>query len=220
MSSLKLNEPIEKFKEFYGINIDQMPELIKEGRAPLSTAGLMKRRLEVLTASKDVKDAWWANYFDTGDAVIYHPDGRFKVVLNAEPMKELNPKSKLNSGALVLPEGLYDKLDGESFTREEIGRYGIVEKLLTQEEAKKNPIWKALAGGDQALLDSYVDAVFIKAKEDYGYDKNMKIWLSQPQEVTLGRLWGVDRLSDYSDAGGYYDLGNYNGRLVGVSENV
>ena len=92
MASLKLNEPVEKFKEFYGRNIDQMPELIKEGRAPLSTAGLMKRRLEVLTASEDVKGAWWDNYFDTGDAVIYHPDGRFKVVLNAEPMKELNPK--------------------------------------------------------------------------------------------------------------------------------
>ncbi len=83
MVSLKLNEPTEKFKEFYGRNIDQMPELIKEGRAPLSVAGLMRRRLEVLTASEDVKDAWWSNYFDTWDTVIYHPDGKFKVVLNA-----------------------------------------------------------------------------------------------------------------------------------------
>ncbi|MDP2907584.1 MAG: hypothetical protein Q8O03_06590, partial [Nanoarchaeota archaeon] len=216
MSSLKLNESTEKFKEFYGRNIDQMPKLLGEGRTPLSTAGLMKRRLEVLTASEDVKDAWWINYFDTGDAVIYHPDGRFKVVLNAEPMKELNPKSKLNSGALALPEGMYDKLNGESFTREEIGRYGIAEKLLTKEEAKKNPIWKALAGGDQALLDSYDDVAFKKAKEQYGYDKNMKIWLSQPQEVALGRLWCVFRLGSDSFAGGNNYLDANFGRLVGV----
>lgn len=221
MASLKLNEPIEKFKEFYGRNIEQMPELLKEGRTPLSIAGLMKRRLEVLTASKEVKGAWWTNYFDTGDAVIYHPDGRFKVVLNAaEPMKELNPQSKLINGALVLPEGLYDKLDGEIFTREEIGRYGIAEKLLTKEEAKSNPIWKALAGGDQALLDSYVDAVFTKAKKQYGYDKNMRIWVSQPQEVTTGRLWCVGGLYDSDSNAIGDDLGCSSGRLVGVRENA
>lgn len=184
----------------------------------MSVAGLMRRRLEVLTASKEVKDAWWTNYFDTGDAVIYHPDGRFKVVLNAEPMKELNPKSKLSNGALVLSEGMYDKLDGENFTREEVGKYGLVERLLTKEEAKKNPIWKALAGGDQALLDAYADAVFTKAKEQYRYDKNMRIWLSQPQSVALGRLWCVYTLDYYSSAYGYLCLGyGVSGRLVGVA---
>ena len=219
MASLKLNEPIEKFKEFYGKNIDQMPKLIKDSRTPLRTAGLMKRRLEVLATPGDIKDAWWGNYFDTGDAVIYHPDGRFKIVTNAEPIwKELSPKSKLKNGALILPEGTYDKLDGESFTREEIKRYGIAEKLLTMEEAKRNPIWKALAGGDQSLLDSYVDATFKKAKEDFDYtDGMMKIWLSQPQEVTAGRLWCVNRLNYFSDANGDYDLDNKDGRLVGVA---
>lgn len=219
MASLKLNEPIEKFKEFYGKNTDQMPKILGEGRTPLSVAGLMKRRLEALTASEDVMDAWWNNYFDTGDAVIYHPDGRFKVVINAEPIwKEFSPNSKLKSGALILPEGTYDRLDGESFSREEIGRYGIAGKLLTMEEAKRNPIWKALAGEDQALLDSYVDATFKKAKEDFNYSGDMmKIWLSQPQEVTAGRLWCVLRLYDNSSADGDDNLDSDYGRLVGVA---
>ena len=223
MSSLKLNEPVEKFKEFYGRNTEQMSKLLKEGRIPLSSAGLMERKLEVLTASEDVKVTWWGNYFDTGDAVIYHPDGRFKVVTgnNAEPVwKELNPKSKLSFGALVLPDGMYDKFNGESFTREEIKRYGIAEKLLTKDEAKANPIWKALAKGDQTLLDSYVDATFKKAEKDYGYDKIMKIWLSQPLsqplELLSGRLWCVGLLGSGSYAGGS-DLGGDFGRLVGVA---
>lgn len=215
MSSLKLNE-IEMFKEFYGKNIDQMPKLLGEGRTPLSTAGLMERKLEVLTASEDVKGAWWNNYFSTGDAVIYHPDGRFKVVTgnNAKPFwKELNPKSKLSMRALVLPDGMYDKFNGESFTREEIKRYGIAEKMLTMEEAKRNPIWKALAGGDQTLLDSYVDAVFKKAEKNPGYDKIMGVWLSQPQEVILGRVLVLS--NDYD--GLYGDNLDSLGRFVGVA---
>jgi len=218
MASLKLNEPAERFKEFYGKNIDQMPKLLGEGRTPLNVAGLMRRRLEVLIASEEVKDAWWTNYFDTGDAVIYHPDGRFKVVLDAEPMRGINPESELSSGALVLPEGMYDKLNGEEFTRKEIRRYGIAEKLLTKEEAKFNPIWKALAGGNQALLDAYVDAAFTKAKEGYGYDKLMSIWLSQTQEVTTGRLWCVSGLDCgfFSVAVVYDELCGSGGRLVGV----
>ena len=220
MSSLKLNESVEKFKEFYGRNIDQMPKLLGEGRIPLSGAGIMERRLEVLTVSEEVRDAWWRHYFDTGDAVIYHPDGRFKVVTgnNAEPVwKELNPKSKLSIGALVLPDGMYDKFNGESFTREEIKRYGIAEKLLTKDEAKANPIWKALAKGDQTLLDSYVDATFKKAEKDHGYDQLMKIWLSKPQDVTHGRLWCFYGLDDDSIADCSSDLGSISGRLVGVA---
>ena len=218
---LKLNEPGEKFKEFDGRNIDQMPKLLGKNRTPLSSAGLMERRLEVLTASEDVKVTWWGNYFGTGDAMIYHPDGRFKVVTgnNAEPVwKELNPKSPLKHGALILPEGTYDKLDGESFTREEIRRYGIAEKLLNMEEAKRNPIWKALAGGNQALLDSYVDTLFKKAKEDFNYNGDlMGIWLSQPKDITTGRLWFVGSVYGNSSANGNYNLGNDDSRLIGIA---
>ena len=38
-----LNE-VEKYKEFPGRNVDQMPKLIAEGRVPMSVAGLMRRR--------------------------------------------------------------------------------------------------------------------------------------------------------------------------------
>ncbi len=49
MSQLILNDQVVPFKEFYGKNNEQMPKLIEEGRIPLSVAGLMEKRLEVLT---------------------------------------------------------------------------------------------------------------------------------------------------------------------------
>ena len=42
--SLTLNEAPQKFKEFSGKNVEQMPLLVAEGRTPLSVAGLMQRR--------------------------------------------------------------------------------------------------------------------------------------------------------------------------------
>ena len=61
--TLQLNVPTPDFKEFYGRNMDQMPLLIAEARTPLSAAGLMTRRLEVLSQGvpEQVKSNWWKN---------------------------------------------------------------------------------------------------------------------------------------------------------------
>src|SRR3989344_831181 len=106
--SLTLNEAPQKFKEFYGKNVEQMPLLIAEGRTPLPVAGHMQRRIETRNASEEVRSSWIDNYFDTGDAVVYHPDGRVKIVLDSQTLREMNLDSKRNSGALVLGEDVYN----------------------------------------------------------------------------------------------------------------
>lgn len=219
MINFKLNESEEEVEEFYGRIIDLMPELKKESMVPLSVADLMQKRLESLTKSQELNDYWWTNYFYTGDAVILHPDGRVKIVFDAEPMRELNPKSELGSnlGELILPDGTYDKLDGESFTRKEIERNNNAEWQLSEREAKSHPIWKALAREDQTLLDDYVNAVFYKAKEMYGYDKNMRLWvLPPPLDVNIGVLWTVSSLMYKSEAWGKHSLNDKYARLIGM----
>src|SRR3990167_11287530 len=129
MSQLQLNDALN-YKEFYGRSTEQMPRLIAEGRTPLSIAGLMRRRLEVLNSSDEVRNSFWDNYFDTGDGIAYHPDGRGKIVLDAQPLRELTPSSQLRNGALVLPSGVYDRLEGVEFSREDLA---------------KNRVWRALA---------------------------------------------------------------------------
>lgn len=214
---LQLNEVVLPYKEFYGRNVDKMPELIAEGRIPMSVNGLMKRRLEVSDRARfsdEVRSAWMDNYFDTGDAVVYHPDGRVKIVLDAKPLREINPESKLNNGSLVLPDGMYEKLEGQEFTRDKLKKY--VGNWLSSEEAKSNPLWRAMAR-DSKLLNEYVDLIFSQAKQRFGYDTTMGLYVADKPKEPQARLWFVSGLRLRSDASGWDGLHNGDGRLVGVA---
>ena len=221
MSQLMLNDPVVPFKEFYGRNNEQMSKLIEEGRIPLSVAGLMEKRLEVLTNSSDeVRSAWWDNYFDTRDGIFYHPDGDLKVVLGAQPIRDMAGDSKLYSGALVLGEdrdssiNVYSSLEGAEFKRNDLE--GQVGKVLSKDAVKNHPVWNALVT-DKALLDEYVDATFAQGKERFDYDNMMGIWISSPQNIATGRLWFVNDLEYDSLASGDDDIDDSDGRLVGVA---
>ena len=231
---MKLNEPIELFKEFKGPYIQTMPKLIKEGRSLLSVAGLMHLRLEALTASEEVKKFWWNSSFDTGDAVFYNPYGDFKVILDAQLMDYIDyphPKRYLDEGSLIIHDNLY-VLDGTEFTKNEIERYHIAnrtcqlgDKCNTKDEAKSNPIWKALARENQALLNEYVDAVFSQAKEQ-GYDKNMEVLLAPPKRAPTAMLWRINSLNItegsriQSEADGRAELDFWKGYLIGIAPEV
>ena len=216
MSQLTLNEP-GQYKSFSGSNIEQMPKLIKEGRLPISVAGLMQRRLDVLDSnvSEEVRDSWWNNYFDTGDAPAYDTQGNLKIILDAQPLRELTPQSKLQNGALVLPEGTYTGLPEDEFTKEQLAHY--TEKRLNKGESINNPLWRALARGDKTLLKEYDTAAFVRAKE-FGYDPAMGIFLALPQDKESMRLWCLGSIiNGQSDASSGRSLGNVNGRFVGVA---
>lgn len=213
MSKLQLNEPTKNYDYYEGRNIDKMPELIANGRVPLSVAGLMQRRLEVLNSSQKVKESWWDYYFDTGDGIAYHPDGNIKIVSDSQHLRELNPESKLRNGSLVLDNNIYEKLNGEEFTREQIKEH--IGEGLTKKGAKSNPIWNALAR-ESKLLNDYVDAVFYEGKERFGNEKNMQVYVTSPQNVPTMRLWYVGGLGGISDAYGSGHLDGSDGRLVGV----
>lgn len=218
---LELNNTILPFNEFYGRNIEQMPKLVEEGRIPLSVANLMQQRLENLSSSEALKTSWWNNYFDTGDGIFYHPNGDFKVVLGAQPIRDMNSDSKLSSGALVLNEDkeesieIYKSLDGVEFKRNDLDN--LFGKILSKSAVKSHPVWNALVP-DKALFNEYVDAVFSEGKNQFGYDNMMGVWISSPQDKAVGRLWCVYDLNYGSIANGDSGIhGDFGGRLVGVA---
>ena len=212
--SLRLNQLSEAFKEFYGQNVKQMPILIAEGRIPLSVDGLMQRRLDVRNASDDVKSAWIGNYFDTGDAVVYHPDGRVKIVLDSQTLREMNPDSKRNAGALILTQEQYDAIPGEEFKK---GKLGKVNNDLSKKEVKAHPVWKALAR-NQSLLNDYADYIFAVGKQRFGYDTAMGVYPSSAQgETPEMRAWYVYGLVDMSNVYGWNYLDFDVGRFAGVA---
>lgn len=212
MSQLQLNEPTLEY--FEGKNVDQMPNLIANGMTPLSVSGLMQRRLHSQYGSSAVRDSLMHNYFDTGDGVAYHPDGRIKIVPDARPLREMNSESKLVNGALALPYGMYEKLEGQEFTRKDIKKY--VGDAISSKDAKSNPLWQALAR-DPKLLNEYVDLIFAQAKQQFQYDKNMGVYVSDAPESPAMRLWCVGRPRVRPSAEGRGGLGDSGGRLVGVA---
>lgn len=208
--TLDLNNVIVPYEgnKYYGRNIDKMPELIADGRVPISIAGVMEQRL--YSGKQDWKD----NYFNTGDAFIYHPDGRFKVVLDAQPLREITSESKLCNGALVLEDGVYDILKGQEFTIEEVKK--LVGMNLTADKIKSNPLWKAFSR-NEALLVEYVDKMFPEMNRRFGYNESMGVYLTSAEKVPTLRAVFVGRLGGRSMLDCGIDLGCGGGRLVGVA---
>ena len=185
---LKLNAAREAYKEFYGRNTEQMPKLIADGRVPMNVAQLMQRKLDVRNSDTDVKSSYLDNYFDTGDAVAYHPDGRAKIVLDSQTLRDMTPKSELYCGALVLTEDAYNALQGEEFKK---GKLGKVDEWLSREAVKSHPVWKVLARGDQALLNDYADYIFSEGKQRFGYDTAMGVFPDSESNSLKLRAWCV-----------------------------
>jgi len=213
--SLNLNPSPQNYKVFpeKGTEraIDLMPKLIAEGRTPLSVAGFMEARLK---HGKELSD-WMDNWFDMGDAIVYHPNGRVKIVLDSEHLREINPQSELRNGALILPSGTYYVLEGQEFKRSELEKY--TGNSLSAKAVKKNPIWKSLAR-DSNLLNEYTDFIFSQTKERFNYDRNMGIYVNSTSgDSPILRAWYVDRLDYRSNALGRISLDLDYGRFVGVS---
>jgi len=218
--ALRLNPTREAYREFYGRNTEQMPQLIADGRTPMSVAGLMQRRLDVRGSDKDVKASWMDNYFDLGDAIVYHPDGRVKVVLDSQTLREMTPESLRNGGALVLTEGVYESLQGEEFKK---GKFGNTGNPMSKSDVKAHPVWKVLAR-DQALLNCYTDVIFSEYQARFAKDakaKDLQLMGIYPGacggKTPEMRAWSVYGLGRSFGALGWYGVGGGYGRLVGIA---
>ena len=208
--ALKLNTSREAYKEFYGRNTEQMPKLIADGRVPMSVAGLMQRRLDVRNSDSDVKSSYMDNWFDTGDAVVYHPDGRVKIVLDSQTLRDMTPESPRNGGALILTAENYDALQGEEFKKGKLGKTG---DWLSRADVKSHPVWKVLAR-DQALLNDYTDYIFTEGKHDTAIGIFSGSVNGETPEM---RAWYVSRLENRSLAYGGYGRDYDYGRLLGIA---
>ena len=220
---LKLNLPDEYvqtgilkipfYKEYCGKNVEQMPKLITEGRVPMNTSQLMQRRLDFRNGSEAVKTAWMDNHFDTGDAVVYHPNGDVKIVLDSQTLRDITPNSELRDGALVLTEEDYTALQGEEFEKGELGK---VNDRMTREDVKSHPVWKVLAR-DQGLLNDYADYIFAEGKKRFGYNTAMGVYPDSAGDAAPKmRAWYVDGLEHRSSASGGCDLIFGDGLFLGI----
>lgn len=189
---------------------EQMSSLIATGRVPISVAGLMDKRLHSKRRSY-----WGSNPFCTGDGVAYHPDGKFKIVLDAQPLREMTADSQLEHRALVLADGVYESLEGQEFNTRDFESEGIID--LTLDEVMAHPVWQVLAR-DSDRLEAYVETVFGGMREGRhgkGMSFNLKTFHSQQESIVM-RPWLIGTFYDKSFAWGIEDIDGY-ALLAGVA---
>ncbi|MBI4918531.1 hypothetical protein HY837_01265 [archaeon] len=159
------------------------------------------------------------DYLDSGTGLACHPDGSFKVVHDCELLRNINSRTKLVDGVLLLEESVYDSFEGVIFSKNVRKEHTGI--LLTENEAKNNPVWFELAGRDQNLLGAYVEKVFKYLRDNYKISEGMAVYLVEPlRKPSLGAwcLGGFVNVycSSRSSAHGSYSLGDCNARLVRV----
>ena len=195
---------------FQGRTITRMPELISQGYFPISIAQIMMQRILAYQSEDQGQIDSWRNFFDSGDTIIYHPDGRAKVICDSKTLIDINLISHFRwNGSLVLPEGTFDKAQGEEFSRLNFLKY--THTSLEQNEISENPILLALTRGDKKLLSEYV-------KLSNKYNVPLKIWtpFDKPR-VEAERSLGLNYFSVESK----YSILNYamnsgKGRFVAI----
>lgn len=223
---LRLDSSREINKEFYGNGRTNpknlIPRLVSENRVIMNGAYLMQRRLEYRDGPAALKSAWMNYDFMLGDVALCHPAGKIKIVLDCDILRGLNPKSELvsdgsiDTGALVLPDGMYEKIQGDEFTRGEIK--GWVNRYLSSKEAKKNPVLRLLAR-DPRLLNEYVDYIFAEnEKLPHPFEKMIGVDFAPQKKVPTLHAFCVGNISAASSFSAHSNFNSEVHRLVGVAK--
>ena len=144
--------------------------------------------------------------------IVYHPDGKFKIVRDAQLLREITPQTRLANGAISLADGLYESLDRAEFKRKDI----LFDKDFSAKETKAHPVWQFVAR-DETLLGNYVDVMLPEMKREFGYDEAMGLYLLSTPKEPQARALCVSWLGGRSGLYGGDDLGSDNGHLVGVA---
>ncbi len=196
------------YRAFSGRYVEEAPRIKRKGLIIASVSDILERRLQ------STKKDWKTNYFNTGDAVIFPTyKDKFKVSRSNPFLRNIHPKSRFSSGALVLADDVYADIDGAEFSRKDLK--SVLGCVLTLANVKQHPIWQYLAS-DQALLDEYATRMFSEMKTEYGYDYAMGIYLADAQKVPTAQALVVDGLGSRSLLDGGGDLVDDDGRLVGL----
>ena len=189
------------YKIFEDKYIEIMPKLISEGFKPLTFEQICKLRLE--------DNSYFDKWLDTCSMIVYHPNGKFKIVNDSELLKSVNKDTNLVDGAIGLTEKEYKNIKSKEFSREGLK----FNECLTKEEVLSHPIWNALIT-NKKLLKDYTHYVF-----NHVDGKNMSVGISSPDKI-LARAWFMNRLNYGSGADGRFIRDGLGGRLVGYSDGV
>ena len=152
---------------FYGKIKEVNPLLIFDGYNALSLEEIAEQRiLAWQNVSSDLK-LWTKNSFNSGDGIIYHPDGRVKIVPDSETLKRVCKESPFTlaslGSSLILSENSFDNRQGYEFSKSEVEKYAhqFNKSEITINSILENPIWLAIFRENKHLLMEYACQVLL-----------------------------------------------------------
>lgn len=180
-----------------------LPRMIAKGKKPMNYAEIMKRRIELANLMRP-EDCYetrlFQETFTTSDSILYHPDGRVKIVLDSEELlyeqygtdkpsdfweaihlifsyRDWFKPEYMKGMAKLNDVNEYDRISGREFDISE--QETFCGHKQNKKLAKENEILLTLARDDERLLEEYVDLEFDTRK----LKSSMKIWFYEPGEV-------------------------------------
>lgn len=234
MLSIKIRMAItlpKGMKEYYGRNIDRMPEILKAGEIPMSASALMKYRIN---QGEDFPDLWNC-WYDTSDLIIY-PKGnnkevyfllavnnKGKITKNGRKALELIRPGNLASNYGAIVDNI-EQLEGKNLIKVSKDKL-TTEKYLTREQVLNELTWRILTrypdevpkdfAESKNLLEDYEAKISSKTREN----TNMAVYLGNSlKDVNILKAWCVYWLEYRSYAYGRYNLDNGSGRFVGICQ--
>lgn len=180
--------PIKKYEEFRGSILTQMPLLVAQGLVPINVSQSMEQRLAYIygpATNKNAKTGLINEQHRTGDAILYHPNGDVKVVLDCSILREINEKSLRGRffGELIIEKDVYRALHGEVLREENFQ----CSTDLSQRQVLSHPLWQILAR-DKKLLNDYTDFIFAAPDDvtNYSFDEH-KMGVYRPHPNSYGK---------------------------------
>ena len=213
--NFKISAPI-----YEGNITDVMPRLIQVHKKPLSIREIMEQKVNFKNSNNNKLNPWQTN-FCSGDGIMYHPDGRIKVVPDSQTLYNnsdiLLKKFGDWNGTQILQEGTFNSTQGFEFTRKEVEKFA--NKKLTKERVLENPIWNALVQEDKRLLGEYIEQLY--SDNIYyvliKFNCVMRVFISGDRpNFEAQKLWYFD--SAFNDVVDHPP--GYNGRFVGIGTKV
>ena len=181
------------YKGFKGPQTVVNSKILKEYRRQLNICEVSE-----LVVSRDKEFFPFAKYLfkhglDTRDGIAYHPSGKIKICLDAEPLNKLNSGSKLEKGALIITPEEYEILDGEEYS------FSESENLMHPKKNTRNFLLRADKG--IPLGNIFLDADYLKkpsknillrsinlGARDQGCQLNCSLSLNRKDGYVIGKL--------------------------------
>src|SRR3989338_1279238 len=235
------------FKEYCGRNIDKAPEKLKAGKIIAPFFYIAQKRIASVTPEEteqwadkyyDTSDliayAYQGNNDNDEVKVVMAYDNNFRITYAGKFCLELiNPSETLMGRAVNLSNGRYEEIKGKgvvALKRSELAK--VFDEGMLKPQALDSRLWRILLRHEDEVDSEFAVRGLHKDYINWAYDnyksrfdkeakvneiKIMGVYPDSAGDVPKLRAWYVRWLDDWSNACGWYDLDDDDGRLVGLA---